>query len=193
MRDGEKRFKTRQEGQTEGVTEKEQTDSGSSGRQAGFKDLHQSWGKQPSKKPFSCPSLGSSFQRGTLFMKRRRQGCGGRGVGRGSRGPGRHGNKLGLWPPQQPAARTLPAPGAAAPAVGAPARPPEARHPVAGAGGVGGATQGGEGVKRGGPEQRVRPCIRHLSAHPLPVHASWRLSSPPVSCDLPCMPGRRQQ
>lgn len=29
------------------------------------------WGKQPSKKPFSCPSLGSGFQRGTLFMKGR--------------------------------------------------------------------------------------------------------------------------
>jgi hypothetical protein len=38
---------------------------------AGFKDLLQCWVKQPSKMPIFCPSLGSSFQSRTLFMKGR--------------------------------------------------------------------------------------------------------------------------
>lgn len=80
------------------------------------------WGKQPSKKPFSCPSLGSSFQRGTLFMKGRRS--------------------LVTWaqPSWKQTRRGAPRPparspplGAAAPAVGAPARPTAERHPDAGA------------------------------------------------------------
>lgn len=141
------------------------------------------WGKQPSKKPFSCPSLGSSFQRGTLFMKGRRS--------------------LVTWaqPSWKQTRRGAPRPparspplGAAALAVGAPARPTAERHPDAGAaswwwwwGRL------ARGRSLGDPEQRVRPFIRHLSAHPSPVRASRLLSSPPVSCDLPTVqPGRQQ-
>lgn len=51
------------------------TGRGSSGSQAGFKALLRArpgQAKQPSKQPLSCPSLGSSFQPGTLFMIPRR-------------------------------------------------------------------------------------------------------------------------
>ena len=121
-------------------------------------------------------------------------------MGRGSRGPGRHGNKLRCGPrgsPQPPLSAPLLSP---TPAVGAPARPPEAPHPAAGASPSGAGAQpraqGGHGEKRALlPPPPIRGSahlfvifwhIQHLSM------CSGSFRSPPVSCDLPCMPGQQQ-
>lgn len=164
---------------------------GSSARQAGFKDSLRFWGKQPSKEPLSCPSLGS-FQSGALFMK----GRGGGGEGEGSRGPA----VMETNSAAGPAAVRSPAPPSAwVPSVGAPARLGRGTRlwgctqgPGRAAGARGAGREGGRGKREGaqmdGPAHLflLFGHIHHRSVCP------GSFSPRPLPCDLPWAPGQQQ-
>lgn len=102
-------------------------------------------------------------------------------MGRRSRGPGRHGNKLGCWTRRDP--QPLPAPPLGYPAVGALVRPLTAQHPAAGLHtGTWKPSPGRREAKgREGerPDQWARPSFHHLSTHSSPIQASRLLQLTP--------------
>lgn len=171
-----KRFKRGQEGQAEGVTGKRSklTRAALEGRRAS-KTLQQEAAQQEA---FLLPFLGEFSTRDVIYEGKEMGEWG------GSRGPGRHGNKLRCWTQGlQPAAPLRPS--ARGPRPWAPPHGHQRHstrlpglHPGAWEPRPGRRDATGRGEER--PDQRACPSIHHLLTHPSPVHASRLLQLTPL-------------